>query len=346
MHSGKLRQFQSGFRRVAGMVLIGMATLHAHQVCADTTVTVAVSGTAHDALFSVAFDGDAGLAVGVGGSLLSTEDGGTSWTASRAPTKQALLGVAAKGQHALAVGQMGLALYRDGDGTWVEAETATEERLLAVAVNRHGTAVAVGGFGAILVSGDGGRSWREAAPAWDRLGEGGEMLGGGYGPTLYAAHVSEPGVITLAGEWGMVLRSADRGDSWSVLHIGDTAQQIRDATLFGMHVAGERIVAVGQEGMVLVSEDGGSAWWEAETASSANLLGITVAGSGRMFIAGMRAMLVSDDGGRTWSQVTGSDIAMGWYSGVAAPTRGLSAYAVGHSGRILRVGNAGTGGYR
>ncbi|WP_157534520.1 hypothetical protein [Hydrocarboniphaga effusa] len=43
---------------------------------------VVLQGKAHQALFSVAFDGDRGVAVGAMGELLESSDGGKSWNGS------------------------------------------------------------------------------------------------------------------------------------------------------------------------------------------------------------------------------------------------------------------------
>jgi photosystem II stability/assembly factor-like uncharacterized protein len=320
-----------GLGMVAGMLVAG-------PVAAAMTVDVSVSGTPHQAFFSVAFDGDEGIAVGIGGTLLTTRDGGGEWTAENLPTSNALLGVANSNGHGVAVGQMGYIVARDGDGNWVEAAAGTQERLMATDINDAGIAAAVGGFGTVLVSTDGGHSWADGAPVWESLEGGGEMLSGGFGPNLYAVDVSAQGVITMAGEWGMVLRSDDQGQSWSVLHMGDTAERVADATLFGMHIAGERIIVVGQEGAVMTSEDSGETWTQVETESNANLLSVATAGNERMVITGMRDMLISEDGGLSWTQFDGADIAIGWYSGAAAPAGGDEVFVVGHAGRVLRVG--------
>jgi photosystem II stability/assembly factor-like uncharacterized protein len=64
-------------------------------------------------LFDCAFSGDVAYAVGDGGSIIKSIDGGASWTASRvaAPDRAALYGVAAAGSRVWAVGAGG-AIWR------------------------------------------------------------------------------------------------------------------------------------------------------------------------------------------------------------------------------------------
>lgn len=306
--------------------------------CYAHPVDVVLSGTAHQAFFAVDFDGSQGIAVGSEGTVFVTEDGGRSWQPQEVPTESALLGVGIRGKHRVVVGQAGLILVRGADGQWQERSSGTEERLMNVDVNSDGLMVAVGGFGTMLLSRDAGENWSAAAPQWDTVIDDAASFGG-FGPNLYAVDVADDGGITVAGEWGMVLRSADTAGSWEVLHVGDVAAQQEDATLFGMYVSDNGvIVAVGQEGAVMRSVDRGQSWHAVATESSANLLSVSDALNGYMVATGMRDMLISSDRGRNWQRVSGADIATGWYSGAAAPASSNTVYAVGHSGRILAIG--------
>lgn len=311
-------------------------SLASQGVSADNDVETMASAGPHDAFFAVVFDGDRGLSVGAAGALLATSDAGRTWLPEAVPTQQALLGVGMSGDHAIVVGQAGLILRRGEDG-WQPAESGTPERLMNVAVNTSGTAAAVGAFGTVLVSEDAGATWHSRPPDWSRVTE---VTGGmgGLGPNLYAVHVSDAGAITIAGEWGVVMRSSDAGSSWSILHAGNVAEQERDASLFGMHVGPDGlIIVVGQSGTVHRSEDDGASWTTVPTDSFSNLLSITAASNQRMVATGMREMLVSDDGGLNWQRLDASDFMIGWYSGAAAPAGSHAVYVVGHSGRIVAI---------
>src|SRR5271170_1631829 len=81
----------------------------------EALVQAVVTGTAHQALFAVAFDGGRGAAVGAGGQILLTDDGGKNWHASKdsGTTTLSLLGVDVVGGTKIAVGQAGLVLVGD-----------------------------------------------------------------------------------------------------------------------------------------------------------------------------------------------------------------------------------------
>src|SRR3546814_19805677 len=90
---------------------------------------------------------------------------------------------------------------------WTPVDSGSKSRLFAVHLNPRGDAVAVGEFGTVLVSGDGGQSWRNVAPDWNNYTEHGEE------PHLYDAAVSDKGEITISGEHGLILRREDAGGS-------------------------------------------------------------------------------------------------------------------------------------
>jgi Photosynthesis system II assembly factor YCF48 len=295
----------------------------------EQTIATVVTGTAHQALFDIALDGEAGIAVGAGGQVLTTRDGGKSWMAVKpAPTAHGLFGVAISGARKIVVGQAGLVLIRDGDGAWRKASSGTEERLFAVALNGEGVAVAVGAFGKVLRSADGGATWASIAPDWSQ-----GYAEQGLEPHLYDVHVAADGTCTLVGEFGLVLRSTDAGATWTVLHQGT-------ASLFALDLRDDGLgYAVGQGGVILRTTDGGGTWSEVPSGTQANLLGVRSSATGEVLVTAMRDMLASDDG-LAWRRVEWGDFASAWYSSVAVTDTGAASRAlvVGHSGRIVQIG--------
>lgn len=282
-----------------------------------------ISGTVHQALFAIAFDGETGYAVGAAGEVQRSEDGGQSWKAmTPAPTPLSLLGVASEGGHTLAVGQKGLVLSLQGD-KWTPVDSGSKSRLFAVGVNRKGDAVAVGEFGTVLVSSNGGQQWRIAAPSWDAFTEHGEE------PHLYGAVVDEQGVITIAGEFGLILRSEDGGASWHAQHRGD-------ASIFGLALDGQgRGYAVGQVGTALRSDDNGKTWTTLQSGTGANLLSVLPVSHDVAVISGVRGSLVTHDGGQSWKVRNEGELGSLWFSDLAKSDQGV--YAVGQAGQLVRL---------
>jgi photosystem II stability/assembly factor-like uncharacterized protein len=318
-----------------GLMAIGV---QGASFAAPTPVAV-VSGIPHEALFAIDFDDQIGIAVGAGGEILRSTDGGKSWMREAAPRRLALLGVAVRGERAIAVGQMGAVLLRSADGRWTEVDSGTQERLFGVDLNAQGVALAVGAFGALLRSTDGGETWAPAAPEWtgtfkDTAGR----LGDFFEPSMYGVQISDDGQAWVVGELALVLRSTDAGASWQVGHAGESSVDGVDPTLFGLSMRADGSgVAVGQEGYVLLSDDGGASWRSIERPTHANLLSVHGSADGVVVATGMREMLFSRDGGTSWQPVRGEDIATGWYSGAARPGNGSAPLVVGNAGRILRL---------
>lgn len=304
-----------------------------------------VQFTPHDRLFSVAFNGDFGEAVGEAGLLLQSTDGGKTWRHEVSPpTQDSLFSVAISGSRSIAVGQQGLILIRDGRKQWRKLEPVTDQRLLRVSMNKSGLAVAVGAFGTLLRSIDNGETWSELKPDWAQLYENentSEFAAIRDEPTFYTAKVFDDGSIVIGGEYGQLNRSADGGITWtSVFRATATADSSTPPTLFGMNFRADGTgYAAGQEGLIVTSADSGKSWSELNSHSKASLFDIESTSDGHVFAIGMRTCLVSADAGQTWQPLKALDVGLNWYSGLgrATSTAGDSIIAVGHGGRVLKL---------
>lgn len=295
-----------------------------------------VTSTAHSALFGLTLDQDRGVAVGAKGAIYESQDGGQSWSmAAESPTRSALLSVSTRGGKAIAVGISGLILTSTGKGQWKKVESGTPNRLLTVALNSSGLAVAAGEFGTVIRSTDGGETWAAGGPDWSSFVTP-DNLGAGE-PMIYAAVVSDEGQVTLAGEFGLIVRSMDGGTTWQVLR----APMNGAPTINGlfMQAAGSSSYAVGQRGEMLISTDGGNSWGRCTVETKLNFLGVTAAPNGHVVISGMRVMYRSVNGGMTWDLVRDGDATTEWYQAVRTDPSSGRIYAVGHSGRIIQIGS-------
>lgn len=301
------------------------------------------SGVPHDRLFATAFEGARGIAVGEVGQVMTTQDGGESWTRSQAPTDLALLGVDIEGNRQIAVGQMGLILTRESDGEWEEVESGTEERLLQVAMNSDGLAFAIGAFGTVLRSDDGGASWQDGAPQWTELlsddaGGAGGTTGAAGEPHVYGIDVNDQGRVLLGGELSFIVRSEDAGQTWTVVNKGVATQGEIDPTFFDINVRDDGIgFAVGQSGAIFRTDNDGREWSRLESTTSDNLFGVESTDAGRVTVIGMRRALRSDNNGRTWQALTAGDLNTDWYSDISLVEGGGGPIIAGHSGRIMRL---------
>ena len=326
---------------LAGSVALGLGVgAHAAVESAAKPTTNLIKtlqqGIAHSAFFGISFDAGRGVAVGVRGAIYESSDSGSTWKqVDHKLTELALLSVDRRGTHTVAVGQAGVVMIEESAGKWLKVDTGDPARLFSVSVNAEGLAVAVGEFGKVLKSEDGGRTWVPAAPDWAAFADE-ESFGTGE-PNMYSAHVSDSGEITIAGEYGVMLRSADRAASWAVLRPVTPGVPTIFATYFPSGQGTS--FAVGQEGEMLTSADGGLTWARCDVSTESNFLGVAAAPDGHVVVTGMRVMMRSENNGMTWEAVEEGDTTTDWYQAVRAEPSSGRIIAVGHSGRIIQVGS-------
>lgn len=318
-----------------GATAIGLATAAGAADKPNGVIRTLAQGIPHSAYFGISFDAGKGVAVGMGGAIASSSDGGSSWTPAKQDiTDSALLAVERRGSHTIAVGQAGLVLVEASPGQWAKGESGIQKRLLSVSVNSAGLAIAGGEFGTLIRSEDGGKTWAAAAPDWSQYSD--PNAPGTGEPTIYSVHVAESGAITIAGEFGLIFRLDAGSDQWRVLN----PLTAGTPTIFATHISDSRSrnsYAVGQRGQVLISTDGGESWFQNRVKTESNFLGVAGAPGGKVVITGMRVMATSKDGGISWSQIVEGDVTTDWYQAVRTEANSGKVIAVGHSGRIIEI---------
>jgi len=276
----------------------------------DPIVEVLESGIPHDKLFALDMKGSRGLAVGSFGLMRETEDGGETWTTADPVTTKALLGVTAAGDTQIVVGQQGTIFRRVEGADWKQVEAGLTQRIMDVGLNDSGLGYIVGEFGFMAKSEDAGLTWTMVTKDWESVNE------EGYEPHLYSAVVKDDGTIFVAGEFGLIMMSTDRGRSFKQVHGGDQG-------VFDLHFANDGDgtssgYAVGQEGLVLKTIDGGATWSSVAVDTSSNLLGVW-SGNGEVVVTAIRDLLRSRDDGKSFASFSAdSQIGRTWYQGVAA----------------------------
>ena len=276
----------------------------------DPIVEVLESGIPHDKLFALDMKGSRGLAVGSFGLMRETEDGGETWTTADPFTTKALLGVTAAGDTQIVVGQQGTIFRRVEGADWKQVEAGLTQRIMDVGLNDSGLGYIVGEFGFMAKSEDAGLTWTMVTKDWESVNE------EGYEPHLYSAVVKDDGTIFVAREFGVIMMSTDRGQSFKQVHGGDQG-------VFDLHFANDGDgtssgYAVGQEGLVLKTIDGGATWSSVAVDTSSNLLGVW-SGNGEVVVTAIRDLLRSRDDGKSFASFSAdSQIGRTWYQGVAA----------------------------
>lgn len=222
-------------------------------------------------LTSVSFaDAKHGWAVGHGGVIVHTSDGGETWTLQREDSSadQPLLTVYFRdAQHGWAAGLWSLLLATsDGGKTWQQVTLPPQDggkradlNLLKIFPSQGGQLYIAAERGMVLRSKDDGASW--------------QYLATGSKASLWTGTAAGSHTLLVAGLGGRMLRSTDDGASWSAVNAG-TAGSI---TQLKADAGG--IWASSLDGRLLRSSDEGRTW-EAVGAASEPLTAIAARSGG------------------------------------------------------------------
>ena len=310
-----------------------------------------------------------GWAAGGKGALLSTEDGGASWTPrSPAPTEDAVRDLFfVDAQNGWAVCERDwyrlktkeetrsyLLRTADGGRTWARVEVLgpdVDGRLVGVrfAGREHGWAF--GELGALYATADGGQTWARQRVPTRHLLLGASFLDArtgwlvGPGPTLL--YTSDGGATWREGRVRDSLADYARRGRPGGGEVDETAPSGASAARPNTARGGPRVNAVffadarrgwavGAGGLVLATDDGGRTWQSRESGTESDLRDVKfLDGREGWAVGGEGTVLHTTDGGATWraeTPVTAHTLERLFFAGRA---RG---WAVGFGGTILAFG--------
>lgn len=230
------------------------------------------------------------VTVGARGTVRRSADGGMTWQSITAVPYTTYTAVAFAPQspdRGWAAGHGGIILgTTDAGRTWSIAYRAeeTDTSFLDVLALSADHVLAVGAFGLCLESTDAGATWTprvllDEDMHLNRLSQAGD------------------GTLYLAGEAGTLLRSTDRGLSWSSIATD------YEGSFYGvLPLEGAVVLAYGQRGTVFRSIDRGDNWTAIPTDSTALLQTGLRLPDGTILLAGQaRTLLISRDEGLTFT---------------------------------------------
>jgi len=319
--------------------------------------TYVQSGTTAELRGLSAVDDRIVWASGAHGTFARSVDGGRTWIADTVPGAGSL---DLRAVHALNDGaaflasageaEKGLArIFATGDGGrhWNLSYATTQKGVFLDAIAfwdvKHGIALSdpVDSAFFVLTTADGGRSWTRIAPARLPKVLPGEAAFAASGSALVVLGTSQVWIGTGGGARARVMRSTDRGRTWSVsdtpVHAGGGggASGIFSLAFFdenrGVAVGGDYTQPRLQAQSVALTRDGGRNWFAAKAPPAAYLSGVAFAGSARVLVGvGLAGTFVSRDSGQSWMHT--DTVAMN----SVRVARG-AAFAVGPRGRIARA---------
>ena len=144
-------------------------------------------------------------------------------------------------------------------------------------------------------------------------------------------------ILWMAGSGGKVVRSEDAGMSWSVQETGIT-ENLQDIAAWDP----DRAVAVGNDGVIVVTADGGASWSRVSAPRSevANkLIRVRTPEQGTAWAVGVMGMILSsEDWGRSWDR-RGEEIDVAWNDVAFPDDRNI--WVVGEFGSMMHSPDAG-----
>lgn len=294
-----------------------------------------VKAPTHAFLEGVAQAGGRLVAVGEHGVIIYSDDEGKSWHQAAVPVDVLLTSVSfSSAKEGWAAGHYGVVLKtEDGGATWSKSLDGDQVNELALQAAKNlspqqktlpaaplamrratlfkavgpdkpflsilalgpGEAIAVGAYRMADVTRDGGKDWQDLSLE----------VGDPLSHNLYDI-ADANGALYIAGETGLVFRSADQGASFpEVTAPGST-------TLFGiLGTADGGLFAYGVAGVAYISHDDGQSWQSINVGTQASLTAGLLLKSGAILAASEAGVLyISHDNGLSFTQVLQTPMAV------------------------------------
>ena len=262
-------------------------------------------------------DADRGWAVGDGGVLRTTTNGGNTWSDGSVGIDSVIRGVHfVDSNRGWAVGNGGvLRTTADGGTTWNAPPIITGESLHDIHFVGTDNGWAVGDNGAIIRTTNGGTTWSNSTsgitldlrgihfsgpgrPGW-AVGVGGTIINtpspngqwsaqtSGVTETLNDVYFIDANRGWAVGAGGTILGTVNRGATWSVLDSGVSTP------LNSVHfIDSDQGWAAGSNGLILTTNNGGATWSNQSTPGTQSLFGIHFTDSGRGWAVGNNEIIL------------------------------------------------------
>ncbi len=284
----------------------------------------------YDDLFSAVFPNEKeGWASGRWGCILHTADGGKTWVRQNTGTDLTLSSVFfVDSKHGWAVGEEGIIIHTvDGGKTWEKQKSPVRFFHMKVHFENPLKGWIASEQTHILYTGDGGKTWSIQFKDQDFI--------------LKSISFCDPLHGWAVGEYGFIYHTRDGGKTWEKqageYGLSASTGEIEGGTFLFDVVAidPQTAWAVGIDGYVIKTGNGGKTWTEVKTGAPKTQLFSVDSDRGKtILIGGFGAFLYSGDKGRTWKAPEFKPPATyDWIYGIAS--RGHSGFvAVGGGGII------------
>jgi photosystem II stability/assembly factor-like uncharacterized protein len=242
-------------------------------------------------LLSIRFAPDRvnGWISGEQGLILRTNDGGKTWQKQQSGVTDNLYRVApTDAQNAIASGANGTILYTHDGQSWQQARQKNGLALFDAAAPDASNAWVIGEFETILHSADGGKTWTP---------ERGGKRGNFRQPAYFTVRFRDNMHGWITGQGATILLTSDGGKTWQPLTSPTTS------SMFATAFTDAHVWMVGDDGVLLNASLDGSGQATSVQPTFAVLNDVAFAGQTGIAVGFNGTMLRTDDGGAHWREV-------------------------------------------
>lgn len=261
------------------LVGVGMTVVQAQDVTtpqALLTPAIKVGKVENATLLAVTRAGDRLVAAGEHGIIVTSDDDGASWHQSEVPVSVNLTALRfIDERQGWAVGHMGVVLHtNDGGQTWSKQLDGIQAAQIAVTAVRDS---------------DNERAIKRAK----------YLLSDGPDKPFFDIWMDANGKGFVVGAFNLILQTDDAGQHW---HYWSTHVHNRFGLhLYGITRHGNHFIIVGEQGLLLRSDDGGDSFNALESPYEGSLFGVLSTHNNQLLAYGLRGnAFVSNDGADHW----------------------------------------------
>jgi photosystem II stability/assembly factor-like uncharacterized protein len=287
----------------------------------------------HDDILSVTYPSELeGWTSGRWGVIQHTTDGGATWDQQESGTEKTLISIFfIDPLNGWAVGDMGTILHtNDGGTTWQQQKSPVAYYHMGVFFISPKKGWIISERTHILYTENGGETWQIQFKDQDFI--------------LKGISFSDPEHGWVVGEFGYIYHTSDGGQNWQQQAGNydldyETGELVGDPSLFDVAaIDAHTVFAVGMDGTVVRTDDGGMTWQPVDTgARGYPLYCIASDGDATLVVGGKGGGFVSINGGLTWQlPVFDPPITYSWIYGIARQGAKRKFAAVGESGAIYK----------
>lgn len=231
------------------------------------------------------------VAIGARGAITLSDDGGSNWRQAKGvPVSSTLTAVDFLDENrGWAVGHNGVVLATtDGGESWTlqNWDDAVDQPFFGVHFFNENEGIAVGLWSRIMKTKDGGKTWTNVALSSPPAGAKKDL-------NFYKVFGGRTQAY-IAAESGWILRSTDKGQTWSYTNVGTKA------SLWTGDIQGESVWVGGLLGKIFHSVDGGKSWTPVQTKIKTSITSIKSENKNVAIVGLDGNITTSKDGGRSF----------------------------------------------